>query len=64
MDTSRAMRWIPTIEDEILCVDISKPGQLASSNRSAKADSGNTSSAPATRSVDGVEAGTPQPVQV
>lgn len=64
MDTSRAMRWIPTIEDEILCIDISKPGQPANSNRSAKADSEKTSSAPVTLSVDGAVVSTPQPVQV
>jgi hypothetical protein len=64
MDTSRAMRWVPTVEDNILCIDISKPGQLASSNRTAKADSEKTSSASVTRSVDGAEASTPQAVHV
>jgi hypothetical protein len=64
MDTSRALRWIPTIEGEILCIDISKPGQVASSNRSAKADREKTSSAPVALSADGAEASTPQAVQV
>jgi hypothetical protein len=64
MDTSRALRWVPTVEDEILCIDISKPGQVASSNRAAKADSEKTSSAPVTMSVDGAEVSTPQPVPV
>ena len=33
MDTTVAMRWVPTVEDDILCIDVSQPGQEATSNR-------------------------------
>lgn len=34
LDTSVAYRWVPTVEDDILCIDISEPGKRATSNRS------------------------------
>jgi hypothetical protein len=33
LDTSDAHRWVPAIEDEILCIDLSTPGQKVLSNR-------------------------------
>lgn len=64
LDTSRAVRWVPSVEDDILCIDISKPGQVASSNRSGRTAAKQTTPAPATKYVDGVGAGGPQTVQV
>jgi hypothetical protein len=67
LDTAVAFRWVPTMEDEILCVDVSKPGQQATSNRvrSAKRTSdAETSSIPAASSAEGIEEGTRQPVRV
>lgn len=64
MDTSRAVRWIPTVEDEILCIDIGKPGQLANSNRRGKANANETTPESAAKSVGDSREGNPQPVQV
>lgn len=33
LDTSDAHRWAPTVEDEILCIDLNTPGQTVRSNR-------------------------------
>lgn len=35
IDTAESYRWVPTVVDGILCIDISKPGQKVTSNRSA-----------------------------
>lgn len=37
IDTSETQRWVPQVEDGILCIDISKPGQKATSNRAKAA---------------------------
>jgi hypothetical protein len=33
LDTSEARRWVPTLEEGILCIDLSEPGQKVTSNR-------------------------------
>ena len=33
LDTSRAKRWVPKLNDGILCLDLSVEGQPVSSNR-------------------------------
>lgn len=33
IDTSKAYRYVPTLEDGILCIDVSEPGQPVTSNR-------------------------------
>lgn len=45
LDTSQAMRWAPTEEDGVLCVDLSQPGHKATGNRRGgkAASSGDTS---------------------
>ena len=37
LDTSEAHRWAPTVEDEILCIDLKTPGQPVHSNRTKAA---------------------------
>jgi len=34
LDTTEARRWVPTVEDGILCIDLNTPGQRVTSNRS------------------------------
>lgn len=34
IDTTHARRWVPTVEDGILCIDLQAPSQLVVSNRS------------------------------
>ena len=36
IDTSEARRWVPEIVDGILCIDLTTPGQLATSPRGRK----------------------------
>lgn len=35
IDTNEARRWVPKLEDEILCIDLNEAGQKATSNRNA-----------------------------
>jgi hypothetical protein len=37
LDTSDAHRWVPTLEGEILCIDLNTPGQTVRSNRTKAA---------------------------
>ena len=37
LDTSDAHRWVPAVEDGILCIDLNKPGQKVLSNRAKAA---------------------------
>lgn len=37
LDTSEAHRWVPTVENEILCIDLNTPGQTVRSNRTKAA---------------------------
>ncbi|OYO00749.1 hypothetical protein CGZ98_07390 [Enemella evansiae] len=37
LDTTQAKRWVPKMEDEILCIDLNTPGQRVSSPRGRKA---------------------------
>ena len=46
LDTSEAFRWVPTIEDGILCIDLNTPGQRVRSNR-AKGAAADGESSPA-----------------
>lgn len=39
IDTDRARRWVPFVEGEILCVDLTAPSQEVISNRSRRAAS-------------------------
>lgn len=34
LDTSEARRWVPTVEGDVLCIDMTEPGQRVTSNRS------------------------------
>lgn len=34
LDTSQAQRWVPSVEDGILCIDLNAPAQRVTSNRS------------------------------
>jgi hypothetical protein len=34
LDTSEAKRWVPTLNDDILVIDLNTPGQKVTSNRS------------------------------
>jgi hypothetical protein len=34
IDTSEARRWVPKVEDGILCIDLNEPAQRATGNRS------------------------------
>lgn len=36
LDTSEAKRWVPQMEQGVLCVDLNKPHQRAASNRSKR----------------------------
>jgi hypothetical protein len=38
LDTSEARRWVPVMENGILCIDLNTPGQRARSNRSKQDD--------------------------
>lgn len=38
LDTSEAFRWVPTLQEGLLVIDISKPGQRAVSNRQRAAE--------------------------
>lgn len=38
LDTSEAYRWVPRLEDGLLIIDVSKPGQRAVSNRQRAAE--------------------------
>lgn len=38
IDTTSSMRYVPFEEDGILCIDISKPGQPVTSNRTSRDD--------------------------
>lgn len=42
LDTSEAKRYVPTTEDGILCIDVSKPGQTVQSNRARTKPHGDT----------------------
>ncbi|WP_380259479.1 hypothetical protein [Kineococcus sp. GCM10028916] len=35
IDTTESRRWIPFLEDDVLCIDLSKDGQKVVSNRNA-----------------------------
>lgn len=35
IDTTQSLRYVPTAEDGMLIIDVSKPGQIVSSNRSS-----------------------------
>jgi len=35
IDTTESRRWIPSLEGDILCIDLSKDGQKVASNRNA-----------------------------
>ena len=48
IDTSEARRWVPSLEGDILCVDISSPGQRVTSNRSRR--TGDVSPSPSSSS--------------
>jgi len=37
LDTSDAHRWVPTVENEVLCIDLNTPGQTVRSNRAKAA---------------------------
>jgi hypothetical protein len=37
IDTTTARRWTPTVQDNILCIDLKNPGTPIVGNRSAKA---------------------------
>lgn len=37
LDTAEARRWVPTMDDGILCIDLKTPGQKVTSNRSRAA---------------------------
>lgn len=39
IDTSEAFRWVPVLEDGILCIDLNSPGQRVRSNRTKQVDS-------------------------
>lgn len=34
LDTTEARRWVPSVEDGVLCLDLTTPGQRVRSNRS------------------------------
>lgn len=36
IDTTVSRRWVPFVEGGVLCIDLSKPGQTVSSNRSGR----------------------------
>ncbi len=36
LDTSIAKRWVPTVEDDVLIIDLNQPGQLVVANRRGK----------------------------
>lgn len=38
LDTSEAFRWVPTLRDDLLVIDVGKPGQRAVSNRQRAAE--------------------------
>lgn len=40
LDTSEAQRWVPTEEDDVLCIDVSEPGAKVTSNRARRAGGG------------------------
>ena len=40
LDTTEARRWIPMLEDGVLCIDLNTPGGRVSSNRRSANDSG------------------------
>lgn len=44
LDTSEARRWVPALENNILCIDLNTPGQKVTSNRSRRATSSESQS--------------------
>lgn len=38
IDTTESARWVPSMDGDVLCIDLSKPGQKVSSNRRAPAN--------------------------
>lgn len=44
LDTSDAKRWVPQLEDGILCIDLKVAGQPVSSNRTGTGDGTNEAS--------------------
>lgn len=37
IERESSRRWTPYVEDDVLCIDMSRPGQMVSSNRSGSA---------------------------
>lgn len=36
IETGVSRRWVPFVEDDVLCIDLNQPGQVVTSNRSGR----------------------------
>jgi len=36
INTDVSQRWVPSVEEDVLCIDVSEPGQVVTSNRTGR----------------------------